>query len=270
MITKDYAILLDLDDTLVVEYESAQKSFSTTCEYASEFGIDPDFLFMEVQQKAREIWHRIPTYEYCLRIGISSWEGLWANFIGEHEKIKELHSLRKKYQTESWYQALVSSGVDNLSLAEELSQRFRAERRKRHILKDNALEILKLLSERYRLGLITNGTPDLQREKIEGAGIGSFFEHIIISGEVDIGKPDKEIFLLAATRFNLKVDKFIMVGDSIRTDINGARNAGIKSIWLNSQNKINNDNIDPTAIIHSLSQLPEEIERIIKSNTITL
>lgn len=264
MRTKDYAVLFDLDDTLVVEYESAQKSFLATCEYAKAYGIDPDFLFKEVQQKAREIWYKMPTIEYCLRIGISSWEGLWANFIGEHEKLKELHSLKEKYQTEVWYQALASFEVDNLSFAQELSQRFHTERRKRHILTDGALETLKLFSENYRLGLITNGAPDLQREKIKGAGIESFFEHIIISGEVNVAKPEKEIFIIAANKFNLTEDKLIMIGDSIGSDIEGAKNAGIKSIWLNSRNKVLDKNIYPTGIIHSLSQLPN-INKILQN-----
>ena len=46
------------------------------------------------------------------------------------------------------------------------------------------------LREIYQLALVTNGAPDLQREKIQGSKLALYFDAILISGEVGIGKPD--------------------------------------------------------------------------------
>jgi putative hydrolase of the HAD superfamily len=259
---KDNVILFDLDDTLVVEYASAQEAFSVACEYAVDYGISQQILMKDIQAKARELWYSMPTFDYCMKIGISSWEGLWADFTGEDVNIKQLYALKKEYQTKSWHLALLESGINDIGLAEKLSLLFRAERRKRHILCDFALETLRTLSRDFRLGLITNGAPDLQNQKIRGAGIEHFFDHIIISGEVGVGKPDKKIFDTAFLKFNSNQEKFIMVGDSIRSDISGAKNAGIKSIWLNKKSKKSDSDVQIDSIIEDLSQLPEKVYEI--------
>lgn len=264
---KDTIILFDLDDTLVIEYESAQEAFLNVCRGLADYGMDPSAMSKTVQEKARELWHGMPTYEYCLRIGISSWEGLWANFIGEHPKLKELNSLRKKYQVTSWLLALNHFGIDSKTLAEEFSDRFHIERRKLHKTFEDTFETLDQLSKSYRLGLITNGTPDLQREKIRGSGIGSYFENILISGEVDHAKPDKEIFLMAAEYFQVSPAAMIMIGDSIGTDIIGSNNAGMQSVWINRKNKKLTGETVPTRMIHKLIELPDLLPDIIRGKT---
>lgn len=259
---KDNVVLFDLDDTLVVEYASAQETFSVVCGYAADYGVTPQKLMKDVQVKARELWYSMPTFDYCMKIGISSWEGLWADFTGEDKNLKQLYTLKKEYQTKSWHLALLESGINDTGLAEKLSMLFYAERRKRHLLCDSALETLGILSRDFRLGLITNGAPDLQNEKIRGAGIRRFFDFIVISGEIGAGKPDKEIFDSAFLKFNSDREKFVMVGDSIRSDIFGAKNAGIKSIWLNNKNKKLDPDAEPNSIIEDLSQLPEKVYEV--------
>ena len=44
------------------------------------------------------------------------------------------------------------------------------------------------------VALVTNGPPDIQRLKIEQAGVGAYFTAVVISGELGIGKPDPAIF----------------------------------------------------------------------------
>jgi putative hydrolase of the HAD superfamily len=256
-------VLFDLDDTLIVEYDSAQEAFLATCGDAkSKYGIEPEKLRDEVMRRARQLWHELPTYEYCLKIGISSWEGLWAKFLGDNENLKELQRLRIEYQVNSWHFALLNFNINNVLYAKELSNIFKNERMKRHIPFKCVIEILNLLSKEYRLGIITNGSPDLQREKIIGSNIGSYFEHILISGEENTGKPEKEIFESALNKFHINRDVAIMVGDSIRNDIAGANNAGIKSIWLNRLNKSHDAVITPTVIIKELNELPEVLKKL--------
>jgi putative hydrolase of the HAD superfamily len=255
---KDKIVFFDLDETLMLEKASAEESFISASGYAEErYRISPVKLSESVRRRARELWHKMPTYQYCRDIGISSWEGLWGNFSGEHEKLRELHLLAEEYRINSWRQALLDLDVDDEGCAIELSRRFAVERRKRHILFPEVLSVLSEIRNDYRLGLITNGAPDIQRDKIAGAGIESLFEHIIVSGEVNVGKPQREIFLIAIERFRANTMNCTMVGDSINRDIGGAKNAGIHSIWVNRYGQENGREIQPDYTIDNLLELPE-------------
>ena len=87
------SILFDLDDTLVVEFASAEASFLATCEHAHEqHGIDPKALHQAVRYHAQQLWRSSATITYCRTIGISSWEGLWARFLGNDPNLKSLHT----------------------------------------------------------------------------------------------------------------------------------------------------------------------------------
>ncbi|MFL7807700.1 MAG: HAD family hydrolase, partial [Anaerolineae bacterium] len=78
------AVLIDLDDTLVVEVASAEAAFLATCALAQErYGVDAEGLHQSVRQRARELWYDAPARAYSVAVGISSWEALWARFLGE-------------------------------------------------------------------------------------------------------------------------------------------------------------------------------------------
>ncbi len=76
---RDNVILFDLDDTLVVEFKSAQESFLGTAELVKDkYGINPAEFRVITREKAGKLWHQLPVYDYIRKIGVSSWEGLWA------------------------------------------------------------------------------------------------------------------------------------------------------------------------------------------------
>lgn len=260
---KDKIIFFDLDETLVLERASVEEALIAAVQHAQErYAVDPERLSESVRMHARELWHEMPTYQYCREIGISSWEGLWGNFSGEHEKLRELHRLAAPYRINAWRRALLDCDIDDEKCARELSRRFPRERRKRHILFPEALSVLRELCNDYRLGLITNGAPGIQREKIQGAGIESLFEHIIISGEVDVGKPEREIFTIAIERFRARRKNCTMVGDSINRDVAGAINAGIHSVWINRDGRVDSGDIQSDYTIASLLELPKILHRL--------
>ncbi len=249
-------LFFDLDDTLVIERASAEEAFLAAARLAQErYTIDPELLSQQVKIRARELWHELPTYPYCVKIGISSWEGLWGDFTGEHRMLGELSRLTDRYRLDSWHRALRDSDIDDRELALELSGRFIAERRKRHIPFPETAAVLTDLAAGSRLGMITNGAPAIQREKIEGSGIGHFFDDIIISGEVNAGKPEREIFRLAMNRFNAEPAACAIVGDSINRDIAGGQQAGMRTIWINRDGK-KLETHRPDHIIASLTEIP--------------
>lgn len=250
-------ILFDLDETLMLEKTSAEKAFIKVSEYVHEkYKINPDKFQSLIRINARKLWYKLPTHPYCMKIGISSWEGLWAEFTGEHEMLKLLAEHKDYYQLMPWHITLQEFDIDNKGFAAELSEMFIKERRKMHVLFPETKNVLDKICNQYQLGIITNGSPDLQRRKINGGKLNGYFDHIIISGEVDYGKPDIQIFKIAVDKFGADNEKVLMVGDSTDNDIGGAGACGIKTAWLNRTDKDENMlSAEPDFIIKDLNDL---------------
>lgn len=256
-------ILFDFDDTLVAEEPSAEKAFLAAGELAREkYGVEPAALHESVRRRARTIWKAAPTHEYCRTIGISSWEGLWARFLGDHPSLEALRLWAPEYRRAAWTAALAEHDIDDASLADQLAEAFPNERRKRHVLLPGAEDVLKTLRGGFKLGLITNGAADLQREKIAGSGLARYFDSITISGEVGVGKPDGKIFAAALTSLDADASTTVMVGNSLRSDIAAAQAVGIRAIWLNRAGAARDDSVRPDAEITDLSDLPSLIDRL--------
>ncbi len=252
------SILFDLDDTLIVEGATADAAFLATCEHAHEkYGIDPEALHQSVRHHAQQLWRASATITYCRAIGISSWEGLWARFLGNDPNLKRLRAWAPIYRREAWYRALTDYGVSDSSFADQLSATFLLERRARHVLFFDVKNSLTNLREIYQLALVTNGAPDLQHEKIQGANLAQYFDTILISGEVGIGKPDCRIFKMALDALAASPSETVMVGDSLTRDILGAQRAGLKGIWLNRSGNDAAGQVTPDAQITNLNQIPE-------------
>lgn len=101
------------------------------------------------------------------------------------------------------------------------------------VLMDGAMEVIQFLrSQGLKLGLITNGSVHSQNSKIDYAGIRGFFDTIVVSDEVQVKKPDKRIFEITLERLGVKPETSFYIGDHPLNDIKGAREAGLRTVWL--------------------------------------
>jgi len=122
----------------------------------------------------------------------------------------------------------------------------------------NAVEVVEYLySKGYLLCVVTNGLIKLQKPRVINSKIGEYITHIMVSEEVGAHKPNPLIFTSLLNRIQLNPDNVIMVGDSIKNDIQGAKNAGIKSVWYNPEHTKNRTDLLPDYEIASLLELKE-------------
>jgi putative hydrolase of the HAD superfamily len=250
------ALIFDLDDTLVVEEASAEAVFIETGELAQAgYGLDPRALHTTLRKACRELWYASSSHPYCKRVGISSWEGLWAEFTGSDPNLKELRDWAPAYRFESWRTALRNHGIDDQELAAELAETFPRLRRQKHIIYPDTAPALEQLAGNYALGLLTNGAPDLQRRKIEGAGIAAYFDQVLISGEIGIGKPDPRVFEMLLARLDARAETTLMIGNSLTSDVQGGQGAGLRAVWVNRAGKSRDDSIIPEWEIARLDEL---------------
>ncbi|GAL17660.1 5'-nucleotidase YjjG [Vibrio maritimus] len=99
-----------------------------------------------------------------------------------------------------------------------------------------AKELLDAISGRAKLGIITNGFTELQAIRLERTGLTDYFEHVVISEQVGIAKPDLGIFDHAHQLMGLPCkSKVLMVGDNPHSDVLGGINFGVETCWLNTQ-----------------------------------
>jgi len=89
----------------------------------------------------------------------------------------------------------------------------------------------------FKLAIISNGTPSDQFFKLEHNNIAHFFDPIIISAEIGISKPSKEIFLYASEKVKTSPSDCIYIGDSYKTDFEGSLNAGMIGILLDRKHE---------------------------------
>jgi putative hydrolase of the HAD superfamily len=236
------AVIFDLDETLIEEEASNDASVLAAGEIARDrYGVDSAALLTALRKRSRELFLAGPMIDYCRDIGISSREALWGTFSGVDPSLARLREWMPTYRLQSWMGALNELGIDDQALAAELAEFFATDRSRRHVVFAESEQVLHDLKKSFRLALLTNGAPDIQGAKIDGSNLASLFETIIISGDHGFGKPDPRIFQLALKRLKVAAREAVMIGDSLNRDIAGARDAGLRTIWINRYNRTLSD-----------------------------
>lgn len=260
------ALLFDLDDTLVIEEPAAAASFAATARAATaQHRVNPEALAASARERARELWYAAPTHAYCMRVGISSWEGLWCRFEGDDPSMRWLREWSPRYRREAWSLALADQGIHDPALAEELGELYGRECRQRHERFADVLACLDELRDLYTLGLITNGASCLQREKLTTADLDGYFDTVIVSAEFGVGKPDPSIFEHALDRLDVTAEQATMVGDSLARDIDGAIAVGLRGVWINRGGRSRPEGRTDVVEIATLSELPTVLKCVEES-----
>ncbi len=259
------ALLFDLDDTLVVEEPAAAAAFLATAEVAVAcHRVQAGRLALAARERARELWYATPAHPYCLRVGISSWEGLWCRFEGEQPDVRWLREWSPRYRREAWSLALADQGVHDPALAEQLGERYGTERRARHDRFADVPACLDELRDSHKLALITNGASCLQREKLSTVGLDDYFDVVVISGEFGVGKPEPSIFEHTLSLLGSDREHAVMVGDSLARDVDGAIAAGLRAVWVNRTKQRRPADRPGLVEVSTLGDLPAALSRVVR------
>lgn len=100
------------------------------------------------------------------------------------------------------------------------------------VLKDEFIDVIAKLQGKYKLAIISNGQSESQRKKIRQVNIEQYFDEIIVSGEVGVNKPNREIFDIMSARLGVKNEECIYIGDVFSSDILGAIRADMIPVWI--------------------------------------
>lgn len=126
---------------------------------------------------------------------------------------------------------------------------------------EGAPELLVRLRGRYRLAIVTNGPTTIQRPKVDKFRLSELVDHIVVSGEVGVDKPDPAIFQHLLREAGTVAERAVHIGDSLQSDIAGANAAGMGAIWFPPQHRTPERLVEggprPDAILRALSELAD-------------
>lgn len=249
-------IVFDMDETLIPDNVQGEGALLATARLLPN--VEPVKIMDMVTNEAEKLFQDSSVYDICESLGISYFECLWGSFHDQHSDLLKLSNWVPEFRKRTWSKVLQDLSEDP-KLALTLSETFCLERRSRHVTYEETIGVLNILRENYSLILLTNGSPSLQREKIVGTGIGGFFDDIVISGEVGVGKPAPEMFSAVTNRVGGAPDEVVMVGDSLPRDIAGAQKVGWRAVWINRNEEVLPAEYTPDIVLATLSALPESL-----------
>lgn len=223
-------LFIDLDDTIYDFSAASRESFHETY----------DLLHYERYFDSFEQYMQI--YEpYNLE--------LW-RIYGEG-KITKAELNRRRY-----LHPLETVGVNDPQLAETFCHEALGRIPTKNKLVDGAMELLEYLRPKYRMHILSNGFKELQSHKMRTSGILHYFDSLILSEDIGINKPRRELFEYALEKSGSQVSDSIMIGDMFDTDIAGAAGVGMEQIYYNPKEKKGHP-FTPTYEVNHLLQIKE-------------
>lgn len=226
-------LFLDLDDTILDFHKAEHVALGKTLEH---FGLAPESsVLARYSQINREHWERLERKELTReQVLVGRFEALFREYGMSIDPV----------QCARTYEGNLSVG---------------------HYFLPGAREAVESLSKKYKLYLASNGTSHVQAGRLKSANISHFFEEIFVSQDMGANKPDLEYFRRCFARIpGFDVEKSMMVGDSLSSDIVGGKAAGMGTCWVNPQGKPCPAELSPDYQIEALSQLEDLLEQIDK------
>ena len=233
---KPEAVIFDLDDTILADDAVYEKAWGVVFEKPI-----PQASSLDVPR---------------LRAAIKQ-AGEW--YYGDPERLRRAGQNLFAARCEVVTIALSGLGVDDPRLARELATSYGEEKEKAMFVYPGAIETIShFWKEGIPLALLTNGSSEYQRKKIDRFGLAPFFSHILIEGELGMGKPDERVFRHALEMLGVAhPSETWMVGDRLETDVRPAQKLGIYAIWVDwrGEGLPGPSSVQPDRIIRGISEL---------------
>ncbi len=131
-------------------------------------------------------------------------------------------------------------------------------------LKEGVFEALEY-TKKHAVALVsvTGVSPGrLVRGVMEDYGILSYFDALSFSDEVKWVKPNVKLYHYATEQLGVSPEETVHIGDSMKGDIVGAIDAGMKVIWVKTKEQPRIEGYEPDGVITSLLELPEVLRSL--------
>ncbi|MDK2839891.1 MAG: putative hydrolase of the superfamily [Thermosipho sp. (in: thermotogales)] len=219
------AVIFDLDDTLYLEIEYVKSGLKEVAMYLSNILNEPD-----------------------------------------EDIYKELLILFKINKENIFNRYLQQKLINNKNILEYCIEIYRTHYPK-IILSNEAKDVLEYLKyeKKYKLGLITDGRPEGQKNKIRALNLQKYFNYIIITDElggIEFRKPNRLPYIKMINYLGVEPAKAVYVGDNPAKDFIGAKELGIFTIMVRNKESLYSQENFPEAyladaIVENILELKE-------------
>ena len=122
---------------------------------------------------------------------------------------------------------------------------------------EGAEDLLKYLSQKYKIYAASNATYDQQISRLKNAGFDKYFDGYFISEKAGAEKPNKEFFDYCFSNLTVSKEDVAIIGDSPTADIKGGAEYGIATIWFNWRNEKLPEGVTPSHVIKNLVEVKD-------------
>lgn len=229
------AILFDMDDTILAYSHNTDHSWQVVCnDFADRVGnLKSDTLIRAIKGSAASYWSD-PEQHRTGRLNLD---------VARQQIVAT---------------ALRQLDVDDSSLAHDMALAYAVQREEAIEPFPGAIDTLRILRDRgVQLALLTNGSAEIQRRRIERHQLVSLFDYILIEGEFGVGKPDERVYLHALDQLRMLPKDAWMVGDNLEWEVAIPQRLGVFAIWLDfaGVGLPASSSIHPDRIIRTLPEL---------------
>ncbi|MDD4066462.1 MAG: HAD-IA family hydrolase [Clostridia bacterium] len=231
-------ILFDLDDTLIDNLENVRHAYTKMVELVGEKYSEEGFKkWCDLDDK---FW--IDFYEKRIIVPkeYQSPQELFINYVV---------SLRYK---------MYFNDKITLEKAFEINDLFLASLKEIVVPIDGAYEVLNYLHDKYKLVIATNGANSAVKSKLKKIDCLDFVDNIFSADMTrqTVTKPSKEYFEELKEYLNFhNNEKLLIIGDSLKSDVQGGMNARIDSCWFNRNDEALPKQYEPIMVVNSLKEL---------------
>lgn len=144
---------------------------------------------------------------------------------------------KERLRAERFVETFAAFGFSEVTFAEAFEKEYLGTCPYQSALVPGALDAVQYLSNRYNLSIITNGFYETQLIKLKESQLAPYFERVFASDKMGVNKPNRKIFTDALRQAGANRKGSIMIGDSLVTDILGAKQCGMAQVFYNPQNQ---------------------------------
>lgn len=239
---KKYKIIIfDLDDTLIDNLENVRYAFKMMVESKKE----------EYNEDSFKRWYEIDK---------QFWKEWQDGKIKLPEHLKN-ETGKKSDEFLNWLRAqrvlIYYNNIISLDEAINLNNVYMNALTENVIAIEGAYETLNYLSDKgYYIIIATNGPKVATKDKILKINCINFVNEILSADMFGYMKPNKEFFEgIKKTLNNYNVDEYLIIGDSLKSDIGFAMKCNFDSCWFNKNNEKLGNEYKPTMTINKLKEL---------------
>lgn len=238
--SKYRVLIFDLDDTLIDNLESVRHAYTEMIKSCGQKYSEREF----------RRWYQIDK---------KFWRD-WQDGLIELPSHLKKETGKKSAEFLDWFRAQrVLIYFDNqisLEKAIALNNLYMKSLTGTVIAIEGARDILQYLKDKYYIIVATNGPKVATKEKLSKIGSLDFVNEVLSADMFGYMKPRKEFFIAIQDLLkNYNNEEYLIIGDSLKSDVGFAMNCGFDSCWFNKNNEKLPEQYKPTMIIKSLLEL---------------